>query len=62
MSFWEAKAYDSRSLKHVCVYVEANYDKERIIELLKEVHPEWEQIVVLKAIRPSDIKAPSWAV
>ena len=58
MTFWEVKAYDTRTLRNIAVYVDANHDKEKLEEILREVHPEWDKLIIKTAIRPKGMRPP----
>jgi len=58
MQFWEVVAYDKRTLREVTVYVDANHDKERLEEILREVHPEWSKLTIKTATRPKGMSLP----
>jgi len=54
MKFWKVTAH-IRDQCEPCVFiVQGPYDKKRILNILKEVHPEYQKITMRK------IKRPSW--
>ncbi len=42
--YLKVTAYDKDAGQLLVVYVETDRDDERIIEILQEIHPEWEAI------------------
>lgn len=54
MKFWKATAY-LKGINDTRVFIVSGpYDKKRTIEILKEVHPEYQKITM------RSIKRPSW--
>ena len=60
MQFWAITAHNKLKLREESFYVHASHDQDRLIEILAEVHPEWEKIKAKKVRRPPEIKEP-WA-
>jgi hypothetical protein len=58
MQFWSVIVYNKLKLKEENFYVRASHDQDCLIEILTEVHPEWEKIKAKKVKRPAEIKEP----
>jgi len=58
VQFWQVTAYNKTKLKEDDVYVHAGHGHHRLLEILSEVHPEWENIRAEKIKKPACIKDP----
>jgi hypothetical protein len=56
MKFWRASVYNLDTNKNETFILQAPFGETRILEILAEVHPEFETIVVAQIDRPSWIK------
>ncbi len=56
MKFWQASVHNLDTDTDETFILQAPFGEERILEILAEVHPEFETIVVIEIERPAWIK------
>ena len=44
MRYLKVTTYDSEAEELLVVYIQTDRDDERVIEILQEIHPEWQGI------------------
>ena len=57
MKFWNVEIFNKEKNREETFLVQAPYEKDRIIEILKEVHPEYDNIRIKKTKKPAGMRA-----
>ena len=57
MEFWNIIVFNKDKNLEENIIIQAPYNAQRIIEILAEVHPEYENIRASKAKKPAGMKA-----